>query len=89
MPPSGETMCVQGGTCIMVGDDQEWIAQASKVAAATFGCKPFSKTLFHIPTGGSHDQETFNHENFETKCAGVLLTTCSEALSVHLQALGL
>ncbi|EIE21571.1 hypothetical protein COCSUDRAFT_56782 [Coccomyxa subellipsoidea C-169] len=63
---------LKGGTCIMVGDDQEWIAQASKIAAATFGCKPFSKTLFHIPTGGSHDQETFNHENFETKCAGTL-----------------
>ena len=62
---------VQGGTCIMVGDDQEWIAEASKIAAATLGCKTFSKTLFHIPTGGSHDQETFNHESFETKCAGV------------------
>lgn len=60
----------QGGTCIMVGDDQNWISEASEVAAATLGCQPFSKTLFHIPTGGSHDQETFNHESFEIKCAG-------------------
>lgn len=58
----------------MVGDDQEWIAEASKIAAATLGCKTFSKTLFHIATGGSHDQETFNHENFETKCAGACCT---------------
>jgi hypothetical protein len=60
----------QGGTCVMVGDDQQWIKDATEMAVAKFGCKPFSKTLFHIPTGGSHDQETFNHEEFETKCAG-------------------
>ena len=54
----------------MVGDDQAWIKEAGEIAVAKFGCKIFSKTLFHIPTGGSHDQSTFNHENFETKCAG-------------------
>lgn len=56
----------------MVGDDQQWIKDATEIAVAKFGCKPFSKMLFHIPTGGSHDQETFNHEKFETKCAGKL-----------------
>lgn len=54
----------------MVGDDQAWIKEAGDIAVARFGCRIFSKTLFHIPTGGSHDQSTFNHENFETKCAG-------------------
>ena len=54
----------------MVGDDQAWIKEAGKIAVDRFGCSIFSKTLFHIPTGGSHDQSTFNHENFETKCAG-------------------
>ena len=53
-----------------MGDDQKWIREAREVAVATFGCQPFSKTLFHIPTGGSHDQETFNHEKFDRKCAG-------------------
>lgn len=67
----------QGGTCIMVGDDQKWIKEAGEIAVAKFGCKIFSKTLFHIPTGGSHDQETFNHEKFETKCAGKDLLSCS------------
>lgn len=62
----------------MVGDDQEWIAEASKVAEARFGCKPFPKTMFHIPTGGSHDQETFNHESFEVKCLGLFLATRDE-----------
>lgn len=57
----------------MVGDDQAWIKEAGKVAVDEFGCRIFSKTLFHIPTGGSHDQSTFNHENFETKCAGEAL----------------
>lgn len=59
----------------MVGDDQKWIQEASRIAVAKFGCKPFSKTLFHIPSGGSHDQETFNHEKFETKCAGAFSYT--------------
>ena len=58
----------------MVGDDQGWIKEAGDIAVAKFGCKIFSKTLFHIPTGGSHDQSTFNHENFETKCAGETVT---------------
>ena len=53
-----------------MGDDQKWIREATELAVARFGCRPFSKTLFHVPTGGSHDQETFNHERFETKCAG-------------------
>lgn len=59
----------------MVGDDQKWIKEAGEIAVAKYGCKIFSKTLFHIPTGGSHDQSTFNHENFETKCAGEPLSS--------------
>ena len=63
----------------MVGDDQKWIKEAGEIAVAKYGCKIFSKTLFHIPTGGLHDQSTFNHENFETKCAGE--TPCSLCLT--------
>ena len=55
----------------MVGDDQKWIVHASKLAAAALGCEVISKTMFHTPTGGAHDQETFNHEPFDVKCAGV------------------
>ena len=61
----------QGGTCVLVGDDQEWINEAGELAEAALGCKLFSKVLYHVPSGGSHDQETFNHESFEVKCAGV------------------
>lgn len=60
----------QGGTCVLVGDDQDWINEAGELAEAALGCKLFSKVLYHVPSGGSHDQETFNHESFEVKCAG-------------------
>ena len=70
----------------MVGDDQQWIRDATEIAVAKFGCKPFSKTLFHIPTGGSHDQETFNHEKFETKCAGDLAHLCRKRATQDMHA---
>ncbi len=60
----------QGGTCLLVGDDRQWIAEASKLAVAALGCTPVTEPLFHVPTGGAHDQETFNHEPYEIKCAG-------------------
>ena len=63
-----------------MGDDQKWIREATELAVARFGCRPFSKTLFHVPTGGSHDQETFNHERFETKCAGKPQSECFSRL---------
>ena len=61
----------------MVGDDQKWIKEAGEIAVATVGCQIFSKRLFRSPTGGAHDQETFTHEKFETKCAGKALLSCS------------
>lgn len=54
----------------MVGDDQQWIADASELAVAALGCTAITKPLFHVPTGGAHDQETFNHEPYDIKCAG-------------------
>ena len=78
----------QGGTCVLVGNDQDWINQAGELAEAALGCQLFTKVLYHVPSGGSHDQETFNHASFEVKCAGTQLLssgdpqTCNERCTV-------
>ena len=70
VPAASVAVHAQGGTCIMVGDDRQWIADASKLAVAALGCTAVTEPLFHVPTGGAHDQETFNHEPYDIKCAG-------------------
>jgi hypothetical protein len=57
----------QGGTCVIVGDDEQLAAEIGEQAERLIGCRAWRPTAYKLP--GGHNQSTFTHSSYEVKCA--------------------
>ncbi|CAL5229793.1 g13185 [Coccomyxa viridis] len=56
----------QGGTCILVGDDQEMLAQTAKVARKQLGCSIYRRVP--TPRKGGYIQREFTAQPLKDRC---------------------
>ena len=58
------------GTCLFVGDDEAFIAEAADLAQRELGCKVFAdRAKYELPR---HKQSMFNHLPLEERCKATL-----------------
>ncbi|KAK9840749.1 hypothetical protein WJX81_002183 [Elliptochloris bilobata] len=57
---------VQGGTCIILGDDHAWVAEASRLAQERINCTLQPLSPFYRQEG--HKQAQFNSLPYEERC---------------------
>lgn len=66
-------MCAQpasNGTCVLVGDDEAFLAEATALAQRELGCKVFQGHKKYVMS--SHTQWKFNALPLETRCTATL-----------------
>ena len=66
-------MCAQpvsNGTCVLVGDDEAFLAEATALAERELGCKVFQGHKKYVMS--SHTQWKFNALPLETRCTATL-----------------
>ncbi|KAK9827988.1 hypothetical protein WJX81_005593 [Elliptochloris bilobata] len=69
------------GTCVFVGDDEEFIQEAAALAQRELGCKVFGdRAKYELP---SHKQSTFNHLPLEDRCSATLHLLTDLELLAH------
>lgn len=72
LPTHISTPCAQlgNGTCLFVGDDEAFIAEAADLAQQQLGCAVFSeRAKYELPR---HKQSMFNHLPLEERCKATL-----------------
>lgn len=57
---------MQGGTCVIVGDDDKLAAEIGEAAARLIGCEPWRPTSYRLL--GGHNQSAFTHSSYDLKC---------------------
>ena len=71
-PLPQQPFCAQlgNGTCVFVGDDEVFIAEAADLARQQLGCAVFSeRAKYELPR---HKQSMFNHLPLEERCKATL-----------------
>ena len=75
-------MQLQGnGTCVLVGDDAGFLAEAAALAEQELGCKVWQgRSQYMLPM---HSQQKFNHLPLEDRCAATLHLFSDMELLAH------
>lgn len=69
------------GTCVLVGDDAGFLAEAAALAEQELGCKVWQgRSQYMLPM---HSQQKFNHLPLEDRCAATLHLFSDMELLAH------
>ena len=67
MTTSPSSAALQGGTCVILGDDYKLMGETAKIAKQKLGCQVFRRPPYFRKAG--HVQVEFNKEPLAKRCA--------------------